>query len=208
MSTQQKKKLGRAAAVAGITGLLIFGVFTAFCQPGTRPADSGTLFATPAIAQGKTAPTSRATGPSDEETSSTQVEIFKPDPVGTLAETLRQRQRDLDEREKALKKREDALELIKKETANNLARIEDLYNRLEQKSAQAEQQRQKDLAKWKSIYQSMPPEKAGPIIQGMETGLALELLSQMDPKKAAKILSSIKPDKAVELAKRVGDRKN
>ena len=64
-----------------------------------------------------------------------------------------------------------------------------------------------NLTKIASMSDSMPPDKAGPIVQGLETEFALELLSQMDPKKAAKILSAVSPQKAVELAKRLSEKK-
>lgn len=218
-------RIKRLAAVGGLAGLVIFSLFTAISQPGTHPRRSGTLLASQAFASEKpagaaapaataraagtpraSAPEPAATRPAADDTSATRI-IFRPDPLATLADSLKQKERDLDEREKALKKKEEYLEAIRKETATNLASIKDLYNKLEMKSAQAKQQREKDLAKWRSIYQSMPPEKAGPIIQGLETDLALELLSQMDPKKAAKILSTIQSQKAVELTKKLGEKK-
>lgn len=210
MSKQRMIHIKRVAATLGLAGLVIFSIFTMIAQPGTGRRHSGTLLATEAVAAEKKA-TARATpevsprGVTDDSTAT--MTIFKPDPLTTLGESLKAKERELAEREKALKKKEEYLESLRKETSANLARIEELYNKLEQKSAQAKLQREKDLAKWRSIYQSMQPDKAGPIIQGLETDFAIELLSQMDAKKAAKILSAIEPKKAVELSKKLGDKK-
>lgn len=210
MSKRRTINIKRAAAFVALAGLVIFSLFTLIAQPGAHRHGTGTFLASIALAaEKKTAAhgapeVSPRTG-SDESTAT--MTIFKPDPLTTLAESLKAKERELAEREKALKKKEDYLESLRKETATNLAKIEELYNKLEQKSAQAKMQREKDLAKWRSIYQSMQPDKAGPIIQGLDTDSAIELLAQMDAKKAAKILSAIEPKKAVELAKRLSDKK-
>jgi flagellar motility protein MotE (MotC chaperone) len=215
MSGQRATHFKRMAGTAVLGGLVIFSLFTAIYQPGARARLSGTLLATPACAEeAQTAKSAPATGgemPSPkfggQESSATQP-IFRLDETQTrLAEKLKRKEQELEAREQALKKKEAYLESLRKETAANLAKIEDLYNKLAQQSAQAQQKREKDLAKWRSIYQAMAPEKAGPIIAGLETDFALELLSQMEPKKAAKILAAVEPQKAVELAKKLGEKK-
>jgi flagellar motility protein MotE (MotC chaperone) len=181
-----------------------------------RGAEILALFALLGI--GPQAATAEPTGTQfADPTSTASLTVFQPDPLATLAESLKKKEKALAERELALKKKEEYLESVRKETAGNLAKIQALYDKLEKQAAAAalaEQQRQKnqaqrdkELSKWRNIYSSMPPEKAGPIIQGLETDFALELLSQMEPKKAAKILSAIQPEKAVELGKKLAVKK-
>lgn len=215
MSREKTIHFKRLAGTAVLGGLVIFSLFTAIFQPGAHSRRSGTLLATQAYAEEahsvKTTPAAGGETLSPkfggEESSATQP-IFRLDDTQTLlAEKLKRKEQELEAREQALKKKEAYLESLRKETAANLAKIEDLYNKLAQQSVQAQQKREKDLAKWRSIYQAMAPEKAGPIISGLETEFALELLSQMEPKKAAKILAAVEPQKAVELAKKLGDKK-
>lgn len=216
MKRQGTSNWKRIAMMTGVTALVISSVFTAIVQPGVRTRRSGTLLATQAMAQeaesaAPAAPEAAAERLSPqfggEAQTTASLRIFESDPLAARAELLKKKELELAAREKALKEKEAHLETLRRETAANLAKIEDLYKKLEQKSAQAQQQREKDIAKWRSIYQSMPAEKAGPIIQGLDTEFALELLSQMDPKKAGKILSAVDPQKAVELAKRLGNKK-
>jgi flagellar motility protein MotE (MotC chaperone) len=215
MNRERATHYKRLAGSAILGGLVIFSLFTAIFQPGAHSRRSGTLLATQAWAEEvhpvKSTPTAAGKAPGlklgNEESSATQPIFSLDDAQALLAEKLKRKEQELDAREQALKKKEEYLETLRKETAANLAKVEALYNKLAQQSVQAQQKREKDLAKWRSIYQAMAPEKAGPIISGLETDFALELLSQMEPMKAAKILAAVEPQKAVELAKKLGDKK-
>lgn len=213
MKRQKTSNWKRIAMLTGLSALVISSVFTAIVQPGVRKGRTGTLLATQAMAQEhepvvEAAEAERLSpqfGGAAQTTAS--LTIFKSDPLAARAELLKKKELELASREKALKEKEAHLETLRRETAANLAKIDELYKKLEQKSAQAKLQREKDIAKWRNIYQAMPAEKAGPIIQGLDTEFALELLSAMEPKKAGKILSAVDAQKAVELAKKLGDKK-
>lgn len=129
--------------------------------------------------------------------------VFAPDPLAKLADSLKERERKLDEREAALKKEEQRLEALRKETEQNLGKIELRLKEMQTISGEAAQKHKQDLTKWVNIYQGMAPEKAGPIIEGLASPFALELLSSMEPKKAGKILGNISAEKAIELGKKL-----
>jgi flagellar motility protein MotE (MotC chaperone) len=67
----------------------------------------------------------------------------------------------------------------------------------------ASQQKQQEMETWVTIYQAMPPQKVGEVIQGLDPDLALKLLAKMEPKKAGKILGFVSSDKAIELGKKL-----
>ena len=200
----------RFSRCSRLTGLLICAAFTAiWLISGSGPRD-GTLFANQAWAKDGKAPLSAppadatpAAGTPDKATTET-VAVFRKDPLEALADSLRAKQLELDEREKALAEREKCLEALNKDIEQKLGQIKLLIGQMEEKATRTENQRKKEMSKWAAIYQAMPPEKAGSVIQGMEPAVALELLSQMEPRKAGKILGFVAPDQAVELSKKLG----
>lgn len=198
--------LRRSLQAFWLLGVLISLLFITFRLQGAPAPRSGTLLANSAYAEGKTAPERVTKEPAaldqDNVTTDTQP-VFHTDPLETLAESLKAKERELTEREKALQEKEKHLEALRKETEDNLARIEQVFKKMQTIADMASQQKKQEIDTWVTIYQAMAPQKAGEIMQGLDSDLALKLLSQMEPKKAGKILSFVAPSKAIELGKRL-----
>ncbi|MCL5270407.1 MAG: hypothetical protein M1457_07635, partial [bacterium] len=144
----------------------------------------------------------------DTDAASTgSVSIFERDPVESLAQALRDKQRELDEREKEMNRTEQRLLTLRKEIELNLAAIEARLKQMEEIAGKADKNRQTEISKWIEIYQSMAPEQAGKVFDGLDPAFALELLSEMEPKKAGKILGYVQTDKAIELGKALKERR-
>jgi flagellar motility protein MotE (MotC chaperone) len=204
----QRRWLGRIA-------LVICGGLAALAVMKTDFAGSGTLLASkvwaeekkPAAQSGtKSTAKAEASVKAEDEDSSEPLTIFPKDQLESIADSLKRKQRELESREAALRKAEQHLEDLRKETEQNLARIEQVLEEMKKIAGQADDQRQKEIKKWVDIYQAMPPEKAGQVIQGLEPGFAMDILAKMDAKKAGKILACVAPDKAIELGKKLGTK--
>lgn len=192
-----------------LTTLVILGVFTVSAAIKTGFAGSGTLLASKAWAEEKKPAAQSGTQPAakaEDEDSTEPLTIFPKDQLESIADSLKRKQRELESREAALHKAEQHLEDLRKETEQNLARIEQVLEEMRKIAGQADDQRQKEIKRWVDIYQAMSPEKAGQVIQGLESEFAMDILAKMDAKKAGKILGFVTPDKAIELGKKLGNK--
>lgn len=197
-----------------VAGLFWFGV-----RNGATQAVAGTPLATHAVdgpGAGKTdAATTHSAATAHEADSGTSasrqtelVNVFGDDPLESLAQSLKRRQRDLDARERQLADEAQRIETLRKEVEQNLTRSQQVLKQMQQLAGNAAAQRDKELARWIKIYEGMTPIQAGQVLAQLDLDFARELLTKMDPKKASKILSAFPPDKAVELSRRLKDKSN
>lgn len=136
--------------------------------------------------------------------------VFETDPLESLSQSLRTKQRELDEREKELAEREERLKALEKEVNRKLARIEETYQAMQRFSGAAEEQRRQEIGKWVKIYQAMKAPQAAEVFADLDQSLALEIIVRMDPKKAGKLLDEMvknrdSQEKAAELANALAD---
>jgi flagellar motility protein MotE (MotC chaperone) len=202
--------------VTGTVLTLLVGTLTLFIALDVNPMTKGTFLASSAWAQGRE-PSTDARRPAlqDKATSATTVKqeaipgqdavasAFQPDPLQSLAESLRLKERELAEREAALNKREKYVEALGLEVQQALAKIEQERRKMEAMATQADAERQKQLKKWIEIFQKMTPDKVAPALTGLAPDFQLQLLGQMDSAKAAKILNALPPDKAATISKQL-----
>jgi flagellar motility protein MotE (MotC chaperone) len=202
--------------VAATVLTLMIGTLTLFIALDVNPMTKGTFLASSAWAQGSE-PSKEARRPAlhDRATSATTVKqgagqdrdaitaAFQPDPLQSLAESLRLKERELADREAALDKREKYVEALGLEVQQALAKIEKERLKMEVMATQADAERQKQLKKWIEIFQKMSPDKVAPILTGLAPEFQLQLMGQMDSAKAAKILNALPPDKAATISKQL-----
>ena len=188
-------------------GVLI-GLGLALCL-ATLPAkwSLGTLFAQTGYANDGGGVESIAPPKGTPEETADFDPIFEPDPLESLADSLRRKQRELDEREKQLAEDERRLTALKKEVELELTQIERALGEMKRIAGDADARHKAELKKWIQIYQKMKPDQAGRLIMGLDSDFQLELLSQMETAKAAKILNVYPSDKAIELGRKL-DRRN
>jgi flagellar motility protein MotE (MotC chaperone) len=223
--------MGRRLAALSIL-VAFFGALALWRALAPEPSNSGTIFAIQALAKSAKEPSSKEVAAkepaakaadekkpedkapaaetkspvdlkTDEEASDKTEPVFKASPLQSLAQSLREKQRELEEKEKSLQETERRLEGLRKETANNLAKIEQALSEMQTLAGAADQQRKQEMKKWVDIYQAMPAEKAGQIMQDLDPETAMDIIAKMEPKKAAKVLSNVAPEKAVELGKKL-----
>jgi len=121
------------------------------------------------------------------------------DGKGLLA-SIQKRQKELDEREAALKARDERLHLVKKEIDEKIKEIEKIRSEMKRLAAKIEEADNNRVKRLVKIYESMTPEEAAPRFEQLDTRLAVLILSVMREKNAAKILELVKVDKSVTLS--------
>lgn len=138
-----------------------------------------------------------------------------------ILEMLDQRKRALDRREEAVRIAEARIEAIKHDVEQMLARYEESVQAAQasQEAAKQKQMEAERIAKRKQaeaeeaaykanlvqvskIYETMPPEEAATRIEKMPNQMALQVLRAVKSKTAAAILSVMAPEKAAKLTER------
>ena len=150
-------------------------------------------------------PISDETGGSESE--AYELSIFQSDPLQSLAQSLRLKEEEMDEREASLEERERRLETLRLEIAENLNTMEVLRQRMEKITGEAARERKKELKKWVEILEAMkPPARTGAVLDTLDVDFQVELLAQMDPKKAVKIMETLNAEKVAVLAQKLAER--
>jgi flagellar motility protein MotE (MotC chaperone) len=122
-----------------------------------------------------------------------------------------QRERDLlKRREEILRKREEQvrgeearLRRIQREIEErleNLAQIQASLQELIQEKKSLDNEILKKLAK---VYESTPPEQAGPMLSRLDVSLAAQILIRMDGRKAGKIWGFVSPERASQISSEI-----
>ncbi|MDR2349871.1 MAG: hypothetical protein LBF41_04500 [Deltaproteobacteria bacterium] len=146
-------------------------------------------------------------------------------PSGATSEELDRREFELNRREVQLNTREEALrdlerdldartrkaELAEQEINELILRNDAILG--EQKNQREEQRKADDALKSArvehlvSAFKSMKPEQAAMLINSMEDGVAVALLSAMPGRNAGLILGMVSPDKAARLVKAISEQR-
>lgn len=121
----------------------------------------------------------------------------------SLMKNLMDRQKQLDNREKALKEEERKIEALKKEVTEKM----DALRALEEKmSPPLDVQKEETDKKYKTLakmYEATPPEKAAIIFEKMERKMAAEIMLRMNSKKAGAIWAQINRDIGLDIVREI-----
>jgi flagellar motility protein MotE (MotC chaperone) len=120
-----------------------------------------------------------------------------------LMNNLLEKQKQLDNREKALKEEERKIEELKKDIAEKMETLrvlqENMSPSLEVQKAEKDKKHQM-LAK---MYEVTPPEKAAAIFEKMDRKMAAEIMLRMSAKKAGAVWAHINRDVGVEIVREI-----
>jgi len=120
-----------------------------------------------------------------------------------LLSTLVKKQKALADRENFLKSEEKRLNSLSEEIIAEVSRLSEIEGRiilLLEKAKQMDNKKYKNLA---IVYESTPPEKAGSMLEKLESKEAAAIIMNMKGKKAGAIWGNIKPDKAAEITREI-----
>lgn len=121
----------------------------------------------------------------------------------SLMKSLHERQKQLDNREKALKEEERKIETFKKEMTEKMEALRALQEKM---SPPIEVQKEETDKKYKALakmYEATPPEKAAMIFEKMERKVAAEIMLRMNSKKAGSIWAYINRDIGVGIVREI-----
>ncbi len=148
-------------------------------------------------------------GASHGDTGEVAVEILSPAASVAASECLASEEviRDLENREKKIKQKEEALVEKEKELAAQQVAIKEEMNKLEIRQGEIQSARSKELAaneekvsKLIETLESMSPKAAAGVLGGVDEELAVVALSRLTSVKGGKILSNLKNDKSSRLS--------
>ncbi|HZS12768.1 MAG TPA: hypothetical protein VFA38_11000 [Nitrospirales bacterium] len=124
-----------------------------------------------------------------------------------IFEMLEQRKRALQRREDALRTSEARLTTLKTEIQQILERYEAQVKAAQQDESKSAAAAQKaSLAQVAKMYETMPAEEAAARIEKMPNKMALQVLRMLKGQTAGNILALVSPDKAAKLTERFIDR--
>ena len=120
-----------------------------------------------------------------------------------LLELLRVKMAKLDEREQALDKKENDLELLKQDIEDKLRQLKTLQTKLEGPVKKRRFQEEQKLQHLAGVYSSMDPVRAATLLDKLDEDTVTKLFAIMKSKKVAKILANMTPEKAARVSQRL-----
>ena len=120
-----------------------------------------------------------------------------------LLSSLMGRQKMLNDRENFLQSEEKRVNLLKDEIVSKINTLQELEKRL---TALFEMVDERDNTKYKSmakIYESVPPARAGSMLEKLDISTSAAILMNMKSKKAGAILGHVTPAKSVEITREI-----
>jgi flagellar motility protein MotE (MotC chaperone) len=109
---------------------------------------------------------------------------------------IREREMQLEEREKALLDREQLLNTAQIQLKDQIAHLEDVEKRLAETIAMADGAAERDVARLTSVYENMKPKSAAEVFETMDVSFAAGFIARMRPDAAAEVLSAMSTDRA------------
>jgi len=106
-------------------------------------------------------------------------------------------------KKKVLEDRENFLNSLSNEILSEIDRLSEIEGRLNvllDAFKEMDNKKYKDLAK---VYESTPPDRAGPMLEKLDSRAAASIIMNMKGKKAGAIWGYIKPSKAVEITSEI-----
>ncbi|MBW2663833.1 MAG: hypothetical protein JRD93_18100 [Deltaproteobacteria bacterium] len=120
-----------------------------------------------------------------------------------LLSSLMEKQKALNDRENFLHSEEKRLNLLRDEILSKIDSLQEIEKRL---TALLEMVEERDDRKYKSmakIYESVPPARAGSMLEKLDIRTAAAIIMNMKTKKAGAILGHVNPAKSVEITREI-----
>jgi flagellar motility protein MotE (MotC chaperone) len=121
-------------------------------------------------------------------------------------EQLRERERELDQREVTLRNREEALRTLQTEVEARIAAMELLRQRIGERLELVDRNRALRISALAEMYGGMDPVAAASQLSELETGTIIDILMTMERDPAAYVLEQIEPSKAAEIIQHMSRR--
>ncbi len=159
-------------------------------KPAQAKADAPAPAATPEAKAKEDDSKTNLTQPPTADATPAEMDVLKQ--LADRREQLEKRSRDLDMRESLMKVAEQRIEQKIKEMETLRAQLQSMVNQ----AGEAQQVQLDNLVK---IYETMKPEEAAKIFEGLDMKVLLGVIQRMKPARTAPILAKMAPDKAKDI---------
>jgi flagellar motility protein MotE (MotC chaperone) len=110
-----------------------------------------------------------------------------------------EKQREIKDRENALRKEEERLKILRKDMDERLEKYTNLLNQLENVLNKLESLQDEKFDRVVKAYESMPPEDAATRLSALPEQTAVKIIKKMKPKKIGVIMANMDPQKVASL---------
>jgi flagellar motility protein MotE (MotC chaperone) len=118
-------------------------------------------------------------------------------------EALRDREGTLKRREEQVRQKEARLREVQSEIEAKLETLSQIQVSLEELIQEKEGLENEILKKLARVYESTPPEQAGPMLARLDVKLAAQILIRMDGRKAGRIWGFVSPERASQISSEI-----
>ena len=118
-----------------------------------------------------------------------------------MIETIENKNRELKKREEALRLKEVRLEALEAKVRKDLNKIEKSISESKEQMGIQDEKTKENVEALIKVYSSMKPEEAANLVEAIDEGLALQIISGMKSKIAGQVLSNLD----VKVAKRISE---
>ncbi len=195
-------------------GLIVFSLFVFFMAisphwvPGSEVVAQEKSTEDPVDLENREPPEFDGNEQVDEPTGPTVKPELPPEPPGINPETLRlmdmieRKNRDLKRREKEMVLREKNLLALEAKVKGDLAKIELALTRSEEQVGIKRDLIEKNVNNLVKVYSAMKAAEAARLLEKLDEGVAIQIVSRMKSKTAGKVLGKM----GIEVAKRISER--
>ena len=99
-----------------------------------------------------------------------------------------------------LRQEEERLKILKKDIETKLQALKALENKVGKLLKKRDEREEKRLEQLASVFESTPPEQAGPLFSKLDIKTAAAILYRMNGRKAGKIWGFVNADRAVKIS--------
>ena len=118
-----------------------------------------------------------------------------------MIETIENKNRELKKREEELRIKQTRLEALEAKVRKDLDKIEKSISESKEQMGIQDERAKKNVEALIKVYSSMKPEEAADLVEAIDEGLALQIISGMKSKIAGQVLSNLD----VKVAKRISE---
>ena len=118
-----------------------------------------------------------------------------------MIETIENKNRELKKREEELRIKQTRLEALEAKVRKDLDKIEKSISESKEQMGIQDERAKKNVEALIKVYSSMKPEEAANLVEAIDEGLALQIISGMKSKIAGQVLSNMD----VKVAKRISE---
>jgi len=121
--------------------------------------------------------------------------------LNELVKAARKKEEEFDKKNREIEEKRENLQSVKKEIEKKLLELEAVKAEIQKGLDKKREVNDANITKLAKVYESTPPEQAGPILSQIDVEIAAQILLKMNNMKAGKIWGFMDSKKAVSISK-------